>query len=79
MGLQELEARIQRYRQEYLDTPEGRGHLKTAEDEAKEVQAVYAELSKNRQAGEDITEETLKRLLPHSNTKGNRERGNKYG
>jgi hypothetical protein len=75
MNMDELKTRIQRYRKEYLDTPEGREHLKTAEDEAKEVQAVYAELSKKRQAGEDITEETLMRLLPYSNTKGNKERG----
>lgn len=75
MGMNEIRGRIQRFRQEYLETAEGREHLKKATDEAIEVQAIYQQLRKKQQADEDITDETLKRLLPHSNTQGNRERG----
>ena len=35
----------------------------------------FEKLWGERQAGRDITDETLRRLLPHSDTRGNRERG----
>ena len=75
VSVDKLKTRITRFRLEYLDTAQGRAHVKTAGDEAKEVQVVYKELLTKRHAGENITEETLKRLLPYGNTQGNRERG----
>ena len=65
MTTDNLKTRVQRYRYDYLETAEGRAHLKTATDEAQEVRAVYDELVKKRQAGEDITDQTLERTSKH--------------
>src|SRR5690348_13492771 len=75
VSIEGLKGRIQRFRAEYLDTAAGREHLRHQAEEPKEVQAVFEHLRDDREAGRDITEETLRRLLPHSDTKGNRERG----
>jgi hypothetical protein len=75
MGTTELKTRIARFRQTYLDTPAGREILQSHLDEPKEVQTIYQALKQKREAGNDVTEEALKRLLPHSDTQGNRERG----
>lgn len=71
----QLKGRIEHFRQEYLDTPTGRAHYSKAESEEKEVQSIYASLAVKRNAGDDITDEVLKQLLPHANTSGNRQRG----
>ncbi len=75
MGIEELQKRIGRFRKEYLDTAAGREHLRHQAEEPKEVLAAFEKLRGKREAGEDIIEETLRRLLPHSDTSGNRERG----
>lgn len=75
MGKTELKDRIQRFIDEYWDSPVGREHLQTSIDERQEVELVYRDLLEKRSRGEDITEETLRRLLPHSDTQYNRNRG----
>ncbi len=75
MGASELKARIQQFRQEYLEASVGREHYQTELREPLEVQAIYQELQARRKAGEDITTDTLEKLLPYVDTKGNREAG----
>jgi hypothetical protein len=70
-----LKQRIERYKETYLDTPNGRDHYQTVLDEHLEVQNVYQQLQDKYQAGEDITDETLSRLLPHAKTQNNESRG----
>ncbi|HDQ71443.1 MAG TPA: EVE domain-containing protein [Chloroflexi bacterium] len=71
----ELQERIQWYHAEYLDTPAGQKHLAIVEAEIEEVQRVFIEIRRKYQAGEDITEDVLRHLLPHSDTQHNREHG----
>jgi hypothetical protein len=75
VDVDELQKRIRRFRNEYLNTAMGREHVRHQTEEPTEVQAVFESLQGDRQAGRDITDGTLRRLLPHSDTKGNRERG----
>lgn len=75
MARTELRGRIERFRRGYLDTPTGRDHYSKAESEEKEVQSIYASLLAKRNAGNDVTDEVLSKLLPHANTSGNRQRG----
>jgi Restriction endonuclease len=77
MGKEALVERFQRFRRDYLDTPQGREHHQNEVREQKEVQAIYQNLRARQQGGEDITDEVLKRLLPYADNKGNRERGNR--
>ncbi len=76
MGSGELIKRFQRFRHDYLDTPEGREHQQNQLREQKEVQDIYGNLRARQQSGEDVTDDVLKRLLPYADNKGNRERGN---
>jgi hypothetical protein len=73
----ELVKRFQRFRQEYLDTPEGREHRQNQLQEQQDVQEIFEELCAKQQQGADVTDEVLKRLLPYTNTEGNRARGNR--
>ena len=59
-----LKKRIERFRTEYLNTPIGREHLRWETEEPKEVQAIYEKLESRQKAGEDITDDTLRQLLP---------------
>jgi predicted RNA-binding protein with PUA-like domain len=68
----ELEERIQWFREEYLDTPAGQKHLATTEAEPREVQKVFAEIREKDQAGGDITDDVLQRLLPHTDSEYHR-------
>ncbi len=70
-----LKSRIERFRLEYLDTASGRAHYQMEVSEVKEVQSIYDDLQMKRKSGADITDDVLKRLLPHLNTQGNRQRG----
>lgn len=69
----ELEKRIQWYREEYLETPAGQKHLATMEAEARDVKKVVEEIRARHQAGDDITDDVLRRLLPHSDSKFHRQ------
>ncbi|SRR6266436_691740 len=77
MSKEELVKRFQRFRHEYLDTPEGREHRQNQLREQEEVQSIYRNLRAKQQGGEGVTDEVLKRLLPYADTKGNRARGNR--
>jgi len=68
----ELGERIQWYREEYLDMPAGQKHLAVGEAEAEEVKKVFAEIREKYLAGGDITDDVLRRLLPHSDTEFHR-------
>src|SRR5262245_37770050 len=77
MSKEELVRRFQRFRHEYLDTPEGRQHRQNQLQEQKVVQAIFEHLRVEQQRGVDVTDEVLKRLLPYADTEGNRVRGNR--
>lgn len=74
MDIQDLQKRFQRFRTAYLDTPIGREHLRWETDEPIEVRSIFENLRGRLETGEDITDDTLRLLLPHLNTKGNKER-----
>ncbi len=63
MGKEALVERFQRFRRDYLDTPQGREHHQNEVREQNEVQAIYQNLRAKQQSGEDITDEVLKCLL----------------
>jgi 5-methylcytosine-specific restriction protein B len=69
-----LNQRIAKFKVEYLNTPIGREHLRSETEEPKEVQSIFEKLRTRQNAGEDITDDTLRQLLPHLNTKGNKQR-----
>lgn len=71
----ELQERIRWFKEEYLDTPTGQKHLATTEAEPKEVKKVFEEIREKHLAGEDITDDVLRRLLPHTNGEFHRENG----
>jgi hypothetical protein len=68
----ELQEKIQWFKEEYLDTPAWQRHLAVAESEPKEIKKVFEEIREKHLAGEDITDDVLRRLLPHSDTEFHR-------
>jgi predicted RNA-binding protein with PUA-like domain len=68
----ELQERIQWFKEEYLDTPAGQKHLAVTESEPKEVKKVFEEIREKHLADEDITDDVLRRVLPHSDTEYHR-------
>jgi len=68
----ELQEKIQWFKEEYLDTQAGQKHLAVTESEPKEVKKVFEEIREKHLAGEDITDDVLRRLLPHSDTEFHR-------
>ena len=70
---QELEEKIQWYKEDYLDTPVGQKHLTIMEAEFKEVKKVFEEIRTKHNAGQEITDDVLERLLPHTDSKFHRE------
>jgi predicted RNA-binding protein with PUA-like domain len=69
----ELEERIQWFREEYLDTPAGQKHLAVTEAEPKEVKKIFEEVREKYVAGQDITDDVLRRLLPHIDSEFHRQ------
>jgi predicted RNA-binding protein with PUA-like domain len=69
----ELQERIQWFKEEYLDTPAGQKHLATAETEPKEVKKIFEEIREKYVAGQDITDDVLYRLLPHTDSEFHRQ------
>jgi hypothetical protein len=65
------------FRRRYLETSPGQRHLASYDRERQEVRAIFAEIQAKRDAGQDITDDVLYRLLPYSNTKYNREQGHR--
>jgi predicted RNA-binding protein with PUA-like domain len=70
---QQLQQHITNYKSDYLSTAEGQKHLAIAERESDEVKEVFDVIWSKYQAGQDITEDVLNRLLPHANTEFHRE------
>ncbi len=68
----ELEQRIRWYREEYLNAPAGQKHLAVTEAEPREVREVFEEIRAKHEAGEDITDDVLRRLLPHADSEFHR-------
>lgn len=63
------------FREKYLQTEQGKTHLRYYDQEKKEVKEVFGEIEVKHEKGKDITEDVLRRLLPHSDTKYTREKG----
>ena len=61
---QSLTKVIERYREEYLETPEGQKHLAIMEAEARAVKKEFADIRVKHREGKDITDDVLNRLLP---------------
>lgn len=64
-----------KYEKEYLNTEQGKKHLQSYDKEKKEVRRIFERIKEKYEKGDDITEDVLRNLLPHSNTKYIRERG----
>lgn len=63
------------FRENYLSTTEGAEEIQKRYQESKAIRERYAQIRSKLEKQEDITDDVLDRLLPHINTKFNRERG----
>lgn len=59
----------------FPSTPEGRKHIDSYEKDREQGRENFAEIVAADDRGEDVTEQVLLKLLPYSDTAGNRERG----
>jgi hypothetical protein len=66
---------VAQYEERYLMQPKGQWHIVTYDKERTEVRKYWEETKKAKQAGQDITDLVLGKLLPYSNTRNNREKG----
>lgn len=71
----ELEERIKSFQEEYLQTPAGQKHLAVTESEPEEVRVVFAEIGEKHRTGQEITDDVLRQLLPHSDSEFHRQNG----
>ncbi len=71
----ELQDRIQWFKEDYLHTPAGQKHLAVTEAEAQAVKKTFDEIREKYQAGQDITDDVLRRLLPHTDSAFHRNNG----
>jgi hypothetical protein len=69
---EELQQRIEGFKDEYINTPEGQKHLARSESEPGEVRKVFSEIKAKYLAGKEIKDDVLQRLLPHSDTEYHR-------
>lgn len=69
---EELQQRIESFKGEYLNVPEGQKHLARLESEPGEVIKVFSEIKEKYLVGKDIKDDVLQRLLPHSDTEYHR-------
>jgi len=63
------------YAEKYLNTEDGRKHLQSFDRERSDVREIFQKTREKFGRGEDITEDVLRHLLPHSNTKNVRSKG----
>lgn len=61
----------------YLNTPQGKRHLKKYEEEKKEVKEIYNAIREKKKQKKDITNDVLYRLLPYLDTQHNRQNGHR--
>ncbi len=59
----------------YLPSPSGQRHIQFYEQSRTDARRYLDELKQAADQGEDVTDRVLLKLLPHSDTVGNRERG----
>jgi len=64
MKKDELMKIIDEFRQEYLNTEQGKRHLEAYNKEREEVRRIFNEIKERKERGEDITELVLDYLLP---------------
>ncbi len=70
-----LHEMIEWYKDEYLEAPVGQDQLAQMETESREVKRMFKKIQEKRDSDEDITENVLKRLLPHTDSEYHRENG----
>lgn len=71
----ELEDLFEEFVETYVDTEKGQAHLETYPRQRLEATRNWTEIKERKAAGEDVTDLVLSWLLPHGNSRGNRERG----
>ncbi len=59
----------------FLNTDKGKKHISVYEGQREEARRNYDDIVTKSDRGEDVTDLVLRKLLPHANTRGNRERG----
>ena len=63
------------FREAYLKKPAGKKHADLYKKSRHDGQRNFQEVVQAADAGHDVTDQVLLKLLPYNNTKGNRERG----
>ena len=71
----ELRAAVESFKDEFYDASAGQAHLAAKESEARDVKRVFREIREKRDRGEDITDDVLRRLLPHTDSSYHRAEG----
>ncbi len=59
----------------FLNTEKGKKHISVYERQRAEARRNFADITARADGGEDVTDQVLQKLLPHGDTRGNRERG----
>jgi hypothetical protein len=59
----------------FLNTDKGKKHISVYEGQREEARRNFDDITMRSDGGEDVTDLVLRKLLPHANTRGNRERG----
>ena len=72
---EEVTALIEEFRTGYAQTDEGAGHLSTYRTMRESAIANFRSLQEAKKQGKETTNPTLLKLLPHKDSKANRERG----
>ncbi len=75
MKKEELLKIVEEFKQQYLNTEQGKWHLEAYNKERKEVRKIFSEVKEKRERGEDITNDVLYKLLPYQINEPNRKRG----
>lgn len=70
-----IEAFAKEYEEKYLKTDVGKRHLRSYDKERDEVKRIFKRTKEKYEKDEDITEDVLRHLLPHSDTKYIRKKG----
>lgn len=71
----EFSGLYQEFTRSYLPSKAGRDHIAFYEKGREQARQNFDEITKAVERGSDVTDAVLLKLLPYSNTKGNRERG----
>ena len=72
---QEFAGLYKEFQQAYFDKPAGKKHADVYKKSRLDGQRNFQDIVKAADAGRDVTDEVLLKLLPYNNTEGNRERG----